>query len=106
MGRRRGWSGARGRHGRCRAKLCRYPIVTPPARRPDPFGLSAHSSRNLSAGWIVENDQQTATAYKGSDLQLGMISAGATPTVAMTHKMGLVRLNPTTKSVANKLTYT
>ena len=54
----------------------------------------------------MENDQQTATAYKGSDLQLGMISAGATPTVTMTHKMGLVRLNPTTKSVANKLTYT
>ncbi len=54
----------------------------------------------------MENDQQTVTAYKGSDLQLGMISAGATPTVTMTHKMGLVRLNPTTKSVANKLTYT
>ena len=54
----------------------------------------------------MANDQQTVTAYKGSDLQLGMISAGATPTVTMTHKMGLVRLNPTTKSVANKLTYT
>ncbi len=60
----------------------------------------------MSAGWTVENDQQTVTAYKGSDLQLGMILAGATPTVTMTHKMGLVRLNPTTKSVANKLTYT
>ena len=54
----------------------------------------------------MENDQQTVTAYKGSDLQLGMISAGATPTVAMTHKMGLAKINCGSKAgVYNSMYY-
>ena len=54
----------------------------------------------------MANDQQTATAYKGSDLQLGMISAGATPSVAMTHKMGLAKINCGSKAgVYNSMYY-
>ena len=59
----------------------------------------------MTAGWSVQGDQSSASNFKTSDLQIAK-GTGATPTFAMAHRMGLVKLNPTTKSVSNKLTYT
>ncbi len=53
----------------------------------------------------MQGDQSSLANYKTSDLQFSKASS-ASPSFTMVHKMGLVKLNPTTKSVSNKLTYT
>ena len=71
--------------------------VTAGGATPDAFFSS------IISGWSPSTTQNSPTAFKGQDLQVGEWTGGST---AMAHKMGLAKLTLASKSVTKKITYT
>ena len=57
----------------------------------------------LIGGWNVSDTQNTLSAFKAQDLQVGMLSETS---FTMSHRMGLAKITPASKNVPSFLTYT
>ena len=73
------------------------PSVTESATTPEAFFASTIS------GWSVSGTQNSEAYFKAQDLQVGSLSGTA---FTMTHRMGLAKITPSSKSIYSKATFT